>query len=71
MMIVKIKQIVDNNQLLKSLITQFNKQTNKKKTIKVPKVVKPKNKKTLLNFGDLCNIQPNVPSQPDLFLTLE
>ena len=30
---------------------------------KVPKVVKPTNKKTLLlDFGDLCNKHPTVPS---------
>ena len=33
-------------------------------TIKVPKVAKPTNKKTLLlNFGNLCNKQPN-PIKP-------
>ena len=39
--------------------------------IEVLKVVKPTNKKTLLeNFGDLCNKQPNVPSLPVCVLTL-
>ena len=37
----------------------------KKNSLKVPKAVKPINKKTLLlNFGDKCNKEPNVPSLP-------
>ena len=44
------------------LDTQLNEPTYQ---IKVIKVDKPTNKKTLLyNFGDQCNKQPNVPSLP-------
>ena len=62
------KQItpLDYNQRLKRLVTQLNELTNLK-LVKVPKVVKPTNKKTLLkNFGDQCNKKPNVPSLPGL-----
>ena len=49
---------IDYNLWLKRLDTQ--------NSIKVSKVVKPTNKKTLLqNFGDKCNKQPNVPSLPE------
>ena len=43
----KITPYVNNNQRLKRLETQLNKPTNQN-SVKVPKVVKPKNKKTLL-----------------------
>ena len=51
-------------QWLKRLDTQLNKQTNQN-SLKVLKVVKTTNKKTLLwIFGDYCNKQFNVPSLP-------
>ena len=43
----KITRSVDYNYWLKRLITQLNEATNKKIT-KVPKIVEPTNKKTLL-----------------------
>ena len=53
---------VDYNQWLKRLETELNETTNQN-SIKLPKVVEPTNKKTLLyNFGDQCNKQPNIPS---------
>ena len=52
MMKHKITHSVDYNYWLKRLDTQLNKPTNQN-LIRVPKVVKPTNKKTLLyNFGD-------------------
>ena len=62
------KQItpLDYNQGLKRLVTQLNESTNLN-LVKVPKVVKPTKKKTLLKiFGDQCNKKPNVPSLPGL-----
>ena len=61
----KINPSIDCNYWLKRMDTQFDKTTNQN-LLKVPKVVKPTNKKTLfLNFGDQCNKQPIVPSLPD------
>ena len=60
MMIHKITTSVDFNYRLKILDTQLNIPTNQN-SIKVPKVVKPTNKKT---FGNYCNKQPNVPTLP-------
>ena len=52
MMILKITPPVDYNKCLKRLDTQQNEPTNQN-SLKVPKVVKPNNKKTLFkNFGD-------------------
>ena len=62
------KQItpLDYNQGLKRLVTQLNESTNQN-LVKVPKVVKPTNKKTLVkNFGDQCKKKPNVPFLPGL-----
>ena len=57
MLLLKTNPSVDSNYLLKRLNTQLNEFT------KVPKVVKPANKKTLFkNFGDLCNKQQIVPA---------
>ena len=54
MMIHKITTSVDYNKWLKRLDTQLNQPTNQN-SIKVPKVVKQTNKKTLLyDFGDSC-----------------
>ena len=65
---IKINQIsppVDYNKWLKRLDTQLNEPTYQN-FIKVPNVVKPTNKKTLLlDFGDKCNKQHNVPSLSD------
>ena len=47
----KITTSVDYNKLLKCLNTQLNEPTNKN-SIKVPKVIKPTNNKTLKSFGD-------------------
>ena len=48
----QINSFVDYNKWLKCFDTQFNEPTNQI-SIKVPKVVKPLNKKTLLfNFGN-------------------
>ena len=47
MMIYKITPSVDYNWWLKRLDTQINEPTNQY-SIKVPKIVKPMNKKTLL-----------------------
>ena len=61
-MIHKIAPSVDYNQLLKRLDTQLNEPANQN-SLKVPKVVKPMNKKTFLqDFGNKCNKQPNIPS---------
>ena len=66
-MIHKITPSLDYNKGLKRLDAQLNEPTNQN-SIKVLKVVKPTNKKTLLcDFGDLCNKQPNVPSLPWIF----
>ena len=47
---------------LKRLNTQLN-EPNNKNSMKVPKLLSQQKKKTLsLNFGNLCNKQPNVPS---------
>ena len=46
MMINKFKSLLDNNYWLKLLDPQLNEPTNQN-SIKVPKVVKPMNKKTL------------------------
>ena len=54
MMIHKITHSVDYNWLLKNVDTQLNGSTNKN-SIKLPTVVKPKNKKTL--FVDLSVIK--------------
>ena len=52
MIICKIKPSIDYNLRLKRLNIQLNKSTNQN-SIKFPKVVKPKNKKTLFkNFED-------------------
>ena len=51
---------------LKRLETQLNKPTNQN-LLKVPKVVKRTNKKTLENFGDWCNKQSNVPFLFDIY----
>ncbi len=49
------------NKWLNRLDNQLNEPTNQN-SIKVPTVVKPTNKKMILqNFGDQCNKQPNVP----------
>ena len=48
MMIHKITPSVDKNKWLKRLNTQLNETTNHDLFTKVPKVVKPTNKKTLL-----------------------
>ena len=51
---------------LKLMVETFGHSTKKptnQNLLKVPKVDKPTNKKTLLcNFGDECNKQPIVPS---------
>ena len=47
MMLHKITPSLDYNLWLKHLVTQLNKPTNQN-SIKVPKVVKPTNEKTLL-----------------------
>ncbi len=61
-MIHKITPSVDYNQQSKRLDTQLDKPTNQN-SVKVPKVVMPKNKKTLLQiFVDQCNKQPIIPS---------
>ena len=39
--------------------TQLNKPTNQN-SVNVPKVAKPTNKKTFLNFGDKCNKETSV-----------
>ena len=56
MMIHKIILSVDYNYRLKRLDTQLNELTNQN-LLKVPKVVKQTNKKTLRNFGDWRNTQ--------------
>ena len=64
MIIHKNTHSVDYNLWLKRLDTQLNNQTNQN-SLKVLKVVKTTNKKTLLwIFGDYCNKQSNVPSLP-------
>ena len=61
-MIHKIIPSLHYNQLFKRLDTQLNKPSNQN-SIKVPKVVKPINKKMLLQeFFDLCSKQPNISS---------
>ena len=55
MLIHKITPSVDYNSWLKRLDPQLTKPTNQN-SIKVPKVVEPSNKKTLLkSFGGKCN----------------
>ena len=62
MMIHKITPSADLNQLLKRLDTQLYKTTNKK-SMKVPKVMRSTNKKTLLyNFWDYCNTHWFIPT---------
>ena len=62
LMIHKNTPSVDYNYWLKRLDAQLNESTSPN-SFKVPKVVKPTNKKTLLqNFGDKYNKQPIVPS---------
>ena len=69
MMILRITLSVYYNLWLKRLDTHLNEPTNKN-SIKVPKVVKPTNKKSSLeDFGDLFNKQPNVPSLPEYYST--
>ena len=65
-MIQKITSSPYYNQWLKRLDTEINEPTNKN-SIKVSKDVTPTNKKTLQNFGDQFNKQPNVPSLPDVY----
>ena len=65
MRIHKITPSVDYNWCLKRLDTQQNEPTYQN-SIKVPKVVKPTNKKSYYNKQ--CNKQPNVPSLPEYFL---
>ena len=60
-MILKITPSLDFNQWLKCLDTHLNEPSNKN-SMKVPEVIKPTNKKTILqNLGDQCK-QTNVPS---------
>ena len=47
--IYKIPSFLDNNYWLKRLDTQLNETTNQK-SFKVPKVIKPMNKKTLIKL---------------------
>ena len=67
MVIHKITLSVDYSKWMKRFDTQLNESTNQNSR-KVRKVVKPTNKKTLLqNLGDKCNKQLNVPSLPGLY----
>ena len=55
---LQITPSVDLNQWLKRLYTQLYELTNQN-SMRVPKIVKPTNKKTLLyNFWDKCDKQP-------------
>ena len=63
MMIYKITTSVDYNYWLKHLEILLNEPTNQN-SVKVPKVVKPTNNKTIIKLENWCNKQPIIPFLP-------